>query len=199
MSEAESDLVARAVAGDQEAFLTLCERSRTRLWRIAASVASGPDREDMAQEAVVRAWCALRSYRAEAGFESWLCRIALNAAHDYQKSAWKRRIRFWKADGPPDTEVGEPLEREVERRAAQRQIRQAVAALPPPQRVPIWLHFFEEFTLAEIARLEQTAESTLRSRVQAGLRRLSHELKDLPLDALETPSRLETQAKGWTL
>jgi RNA polymerase sigma-70 factor (ECF subfamily) len=197
--EAENDLTARAVAGDQQAFSTLCERSRSRLWRIVSSVAPGPDRDDLAQEAIVRAWCARRTYRAEASFEAWLCRIALNAAHDYQKSAWKRRICFWQTADPPETTATEPLERLAERRAAQRRIRQAVAALPTPQRVPIWLHFFEEFALAEVARLEGTAESTVRSRVQAGLRRLARDLKDLQIDDLDNPVRIETDVKGWTL
>lgn len=198
-TEAEKELTTRAIRGDQEAFATLCDQSRSRLWRIVSSVAPGPDREDLAQEAIIRAWCALRTYRAEASFEAWLCRIALNAAHDYQKSAWKRRIRFWQTASPPETTATEPLERLAERRAAQRRIRQAVAALPAPQRAPIWLHFFEEFSLAEVARLECIPESTARSRVQAGMRRLSQELKDLQLDELENPARMETEAKGWTL
>ena len=187
------------MAGDQDAFSTLCERSRSRVWRIVSSVAPGPDRDDLAQEAIVRAWCAMRSYRAEASFEAWLCRIAVNAAHDYQKSAWKRRIRFWQTEQAPETSATEPLERLAERREAQRRVRQAVAALPTPQRVPIWLHFFEEFSLAEVARLERTAESTVRSRVQAGMRRLAHELQDLQLDDLANPVRIESDAKGWTL
>ena len=196
--ESEKELTARTMEGDQEAFSTLCERSRERLWRIVSSVAPGPDRDDLAQEAIVRAWCAVRTYRAEASFEAWLCRIALNAAHDYQKSAWKRRIRFWQTNQPPDTTTTEPLERLAERRAAQRRIRQAVAALPAPQRIPIWLHFFEEFSLAEVARLERIAESTVRSRVQAGMRRLARELQDLQIDDLANPVRIETEAKGWT-
>ncbi|MCW3097811.1 MAG: polymerase sigma factor, sigma-70 family [Chthonomonadaceae bacterium] len=198
-AEAEKELTARAMAGDQEAFSTLCERSRSRLWRIVSSVAPGPDRDDLAQEAIVRAWCAVCTYRAEASFEAWICRIAVNAAHDYQKSAWRRRIRFWQSDQIPETTVTEPLERIAERREAQRRVRQAVAALPTPQRVPIWLHFFEEFSLAEVARLERTAESTVRSRVQAGMRRLARELQDLQLDDLANPVRIDTEAKGWTL
>ena len=199
VAEAEKELTTRAMAGDQEAFSTLCERSRSRLWRIVSSVAPGPDRDDLAQEAIVRAWCAVRTYRAEASFEAWLCRIALNAAHDYQKSAWRRRIRFRQTEEAPDTTVTESLERLAERRAAQRRVRQAVAALPTPQRIPIWLHFFEEFSLAEVARLERTAESTVRSRVQAGMRRLACELKDLQIDDLENPVRIETEVKGWTV
>jgi RNA polymerase sigma-70 factor (ECF subfamily) len=197
--EAEKELAARAMAGDQDAFSTLCERSRNRVWRIVSSIAPGPDREDLAQEAIVRAWCAVRTYRAEASFEAWLCRIAVNAAHDYQKSAWRRRIRFWQTGQAPETATTETLERMAERRAAQSRVRQAVAALPTTQRVPIWLHFFEEFSLAEVARLERTAESTVRSRVQAGMRRLALELKDLHLDDLANPVRIDTEAKGWTL
>jgi hypothetical protein len=45
--------------------------------------------------------------------------------------------------------------------------------------VPIWLVYFEGFTLAEVARLEGVPESTLRSRTQAGLRRLGTALSDL--------------------
>ena len=198
-AEVERELTTRAMAGDRQAFSTLCERSRSRLWRIVSSVAPGPDRDDLAQEAIVRAWCAVRTYRAEASFDAWLCRIAVNAAHDYQKSAWKRRICFWQAGEAPEFTATEPLERLAERRAAQRRVRQAVAALPTPQRVPIWLHFFEEFSLAEVARLERTAESTVRSRVQTGMRRLAHELQDLQLLDLENPVLIETKTKGWNV
>ena len=90
MSETLGDAqtIRKALAGDPEAFTALCEQNRARLWRIISSVAPGPDREDLAQEAIVRAYAALQTYRAEASFTAWLCRIALNVAHDYQKSAW---------------------------------------------------------------------------------------------------------------
>ena len=51
--------------------------------------------------------------------------------------------------------------------------------LPAAQRVPIWLHYFEGFSVAEVARLEGAPEPTVRSRVRAGLRRLSLSLDDL--------------------
>ncbi len=73
-------------------FAELCEEQRARLWRIAASVARGPEVEDLAQEAIVRAWCGLASFQGEAPFAAWLCRIAVNAAHDWQRSAWRRRV-----------------------------------------------------------------------------------------------------------
>ncbi len=199
-------LVRRAQAGDAEAFAALCDRSRKRVWCIIASIAKGPDVDDLAQDAIVRAWCALHSYRGEASFEAWLCRIALNAAHDYQRSAWKRRVLFWSEDNHEIAvtaemhlrggDCTEPLHDEVARREMQRRIRKAVASLPAHQRDPIWLHYFEGFTLAEVARLEEISESTLRSRVQAGLKRLSRSLQDVTEGLVDSRIRMEREAKG---
>jgi RNA polymerase sigma-70 factor (ECF subfamily) len=195
------DLVSKALAGDSRSFALLCERHRTRVWRIAASVARGADAEDIAQEAVLRAFRALRTYRGNAPFEAWLCRIALNAAHDYHRSAWRRKVTLTEEPRDEGGETAESAEREVERRELQRRVRQAVAGLPEAQRVPIWLHFFEGFPLAEVARLEGTPEATVRSRVRAGLRRLSLCLDDLLPGRTESAFvaagvTLEADAKG---
>jgi RNA polymerase sigma-70 factor, ECF subfamily len=169
---AEADLVEGALAGDQEAFVALCERYRTRVWRIAASVARGPDAEDLAQEVVIRAYRALRSYGRQAAFGAWLCRIAVNAAHDYQRSAWRRKVSFLDDKPQPEESTAGP-EGEIQRREVQRRVRQAVAGLPEYQRAPIWLHYFEGYAVAEVARLERMPEATVRSRIRAGLKRLS--------------------------
>jgi len=195
-SEADAELVQRACGGDTEAFAALCERYRMRVWRVVASVARGAEADDLAQETVVRAFCALKTYRAEAPFEAWLCRIALNLAHDYQRSAWRRRVTLCEPKDFWETENGsETTQSEVERRELQRRVRQAVATLPDTQRTPIWLHYFEGFPLVQVARLEETSEGTVRSRVRAGLRRLSLSLEDL-LPVAETPRPLEPRPKG---
>jgi RNA polymerase sigma-70 factor (ECF subfamily) len=187
--------VRRAQAGDPEAFTALCEQNRVRLWRILASVAHGPDTEDLAQEAILRAYCALRTFKAEASFTAWLCRIALNAAHDYQKSAWRRRVTLGQEAEAREDIPEEGPEEVAARRELQRRTRQAVAALPASQRVPIWLHYFEAFSLAEVARLEGVSESTIRSRVQAGLRKLARSLDDL-LTESERSAALPQNVKG---
>lgn len=212
----ESGLLSQAQRGDSRAFATLCERYRKRVWRVVASVTrGGADTEDLAQEAMIRAYAALRTYRADASFEAWLCRIALNAAHDYQRSAWRRRVMLWdfgawSRETPPTRsrersaspgETGEPTagkasdpQEEAERREVQRRVREAVARLGEKERAPIWLIYFEEFSLAEVARLEGIPESTVRSRVKAGLKRLECFLSDLNLsvDGDEEPQSVLT-------
>jgi RNA polymerase sigma-70 factor (ECF subfamily) len=193
--EADGTLVGQAVAGDRAAFAALCDRHRLRIWRVVVSIARGPDAEDLAQEAVIRAFCALGQYRADAPFAAWLCRIALNLAHDYQRSAWRRRVTLCAA-APPDEADGESADGEVARREVRRRVRLAVARLPASQRVPIWLHYFEEFPIAQVARLEGTSESTIRSRVRAGLRRLSFSLEDLLESPTPAPLAARVDAKG---
>jgi RNA polymerase sigma-70 factor (ECF subfamily) len=192
----DAELVSRARAGDARSFAVLCDRHRMRVWRIATSVAKGADAEDLAQEAVIRAFRALDSYLGQAPFGAWLTRIAVNVAHDYHRSAWRRRVTLFERH-PLEDEGGESAEGEVERRELQRRVRRAVAALPERQRIPIWLHFFEGFSIAEVARLENAPEATVRSRVRAGLTRLSHTLDDLlPAPSAEGSRQLETGANG---
>jgi RNA polymerase sigma-70 factor (ECF subfamily) len=203
----ESCLVRQAVGGDARAFAELCEKYRLRVWRVAASVTrSNADADDLAQEAFVRAFGAVKNYRPEASFEAWLCRIALNAAQDYQKSAWRRKVLFWGtvregregstfAVDPSADQIVSPHQ-ETERRELRRRVRAAVAELKPREAIPIWMIYFEEFTLAEVARLESEPESTVRSRVRSGLKKLERKLGDLRvfIQPEENPCPEESQS-----
>jgi len=197
----DAELVGQAKAGDVRSFSLLCEKYRHRVWRIASSVARGADVEDVAQDAVLKAFRALDTYQGQAPFEAWLCRITLNVAHDHHRSAWKRRVLLFD-QVPSGTEpVGDCPSQEAERRDLQERVRREVARLPEAQRVPIWLHFFEGFNLAEVARLERTPEATIRSRLRAGLKRLSLSLDDLippeaEASAPEVAVPLEAEPKG---
>ncbi len=195
-SHPDNLLLRRAVSGDANAFATLCDQYRNRVWRIVSSVAKGPDVDDLAQEAIVKAFCALKTYRGEASFEAWLCRIATNVAFDYRRSAWKRRVFFWEKDSDIPEEASKSLHEEAEQRELQRTVRNAVLALPERQRSPIWLHYFEGFSMADISRLEEVSESTLRSRVQAGLKRLSKSLDGVHSEYFEVSTVSETVVEG---
>lgn len=196
MSDPLSDqvLLEQALSGNPDAFVALVEPHKERVWRIAASVARAADAEDLAQEVIIRAFRALKTYQRQAPFAAWLCRIAVNAAHDYQRSAWQRRVSLVDRVADPDCPAPD-LQDEVERREVQRRVRGAVATLPDHQRIPIWLHYFEGFTIVEVARLEKAPEATVRSRMRAGLHRLSLSLGDL-LPAGERARGFEPNAPG---
>lgn len=170
----ETELLERARKGDSDAFAQLCEAHRGRVWRTVASVVRRKsDAEDLAQETLIKAWQAIGGYRGEASLGSWLTRIALNTAHDHQKSAWMRRVFLWKDDRPDEPDGAAPLHEQTVRAETQRKVRAAVAKLGAKERVPIHLIYFEEYSIAEVARLEGVPESTVRSRVKVGLKKLS--------------------------
>ena len=172
-------LVVRARSGDRAAYEQLCEQFATRVWKIANAIATGPDAEDIAQDAIIKGWRAIGTCSNAITFEAWICRITVNAGRDYLKSAWKRRVVSLVTGGPVQTETVPAAAVVAERRAEVMRVRKAVMKLPPGQSVPIWLHYFEGLTLKEIAEIENAPESTIRSRMKVGLARLSIVLEDL--------------------
>ncbi|HEX2442351.1 MAG TPA: RNA polymerase sigma factor [Vicinamibacterales bacterium] len=158
--------VRRVLAGDPAAFAGIVNRWQTRLinlaWRFCHDRTLA---EDMAQEAFVRAFRALQSFRGESAFSTWLTAIAINsyrtALRDREPAAVS--LDFVKASGPgPDVLAGL---QERERDAA---VRQSVFKLPPRYRDALVLFYFEEMNLAETARVLGIAEGTLKARLHRG-------------------------------
>ena len=188
-SRPDSKLIDRSLAGDACAFADLCERHRERIWRIVTSVAKGPDAEDLVQEAAIKAFQSIKGYRRSAPFAAWLSKIALNTAHDYQRSAWKRRVLL--SERTPE-ELDESCPSiEAEQRERMRKVRLSVSRLPEKMRNPIWLHFFEDFSITEVAALEKASESTIRARLKAGMSRLYVVLEDYVGEPESIPRALE--------
>ena len=93
MHEGEPALIARALRGDQPAFAVLIARHEARLRHFVARVVGPGDADDIAQDALVKAWQSLPRYRAEASFASWLMGIGWRAALDHQRRAKRSAAR----------------------------------------------------------------------------------------------------------
>lgn len=168
MDESDEDTVdaARVVAGNVEAFNGIVRRWQRRLlnlaWRFCRDRATA---EDMTQEAFVKAFRALATFRGESAFSTWLTAIAVNT--------YRSRLR---ADGPPllslnparafATDAG-PLQGLQERQRAEA-VRRAVLTLPEKYREAILMYYFQEKDIAEAARLLGVAEGTLKARLHRG-------------------------------
>jgi RNA polymerase sigma-70 factor (ECF subfamily) len=156
----------RVVAGDLTAFEGIVRRWQSRLvglaWRFCRDRSTA---EDMAQEAFLKAYRSLASFRGESAFSTWLTAIALNS--------YRSRLR---AEGPPlvsldptkalPTEAGVQRGLEVQERAEA--VRRAVLTLPARYREPIVVFYFQERDLGEAARVLGIAEGTLKSRLHGG-------------------------------
>jgi RNA polymerase sigma-70 factor (ECF subfamily) len=164
--EAERGLVALAAAGDERAFTELVERYRDRVFRLAVSIlgqAFVGEAEEVTQEVFLRVHSALKSYRGESAFGTWLYRATFN-----QTLNLKARVRFSaphvgdevlaeRATDDPDA-----LAR-LERSRRDAAVQACIAKLPPAYQSALRLHYWMGESVAEIAVLLGVAENTVKS------------------------------------
>ncbi|HKW95276.1 MAG TPA: sigma-70 family RNA polymerase sigma factor [Methylomirabilota bacterium] len=175
----ERELIRRCQDGDASAFEPLVEKYRQRVWRLAYQVLH--DREeawDVAQEAFVRAFHSLGSFRGQSAFYTWLFRITVNVATDRhrQRSAQARAFgpervteEEWARTTP---DPGGGPDREAARAEQRERIRAALDALPPKARAIIMLSDVEGLSYREIAEVLNCPIGTVMSRLHNARKRL---------------------------
>lgn len=162
---ADAELVEAARSGDREAFVAVVRRHDGRMRALAAKLLGG-DRDavdDALQEAYVRAYRSLASFRRDAEFPTWLYRIAYNACVDELRRAGRRPApvdtgdTVWDrpaAASGPDAVVSAADEAD-----------RALAALPPEQRGALVLIDGEGFDHESAARILGVPPGTVASRL----------------------------------
>ncbi|WP_165865732.1 RNA polymerase sigma factor [Vallicoccus soli] len=171
----DAHLVAAAREGSLDAFDELVRRHQDRAYRLALRLTGDPhDAQDVVQDAFVQAWGALRTWRGEAAFTTWLHRIVVNRASN------ARRDRRPTEPLPPHELLPqvEAAERGALASARREAAVRAVAELPFEQRSALALHYFADFPLAEVARILGITEGAAKVRVHRARRSLARRLED---------------------
>ena len=172
----EGTLLAASRRGDLTAYDELVGAYQDRVYQLTYRVTGNPeDAWDAAQEAFVKAFRALKAFRGDAAFSTWLHRIAVNAALDIIR-------RRPPALDPLDAAAAvttESVDRMVEQRELQRAIHRAIASLPPDQRVAVVLRDVQGFSYGVISAVLQVPVGTVRSRLSRARDALRHALADL--------------------
>src|SRR6266540_856445 len=92
MEGSDAAAVARARAGDREAFRTLVERHSRAVFRLAFRITGNEqDAEDVVQESFLRAYRQIGRFEARANFSTWLYRIVANCSVDLMRTKQARR------------------------------------------------------------------------------------------------------------
>ena len=172
--EDERRLIERCRTGDTAAFNILVRRYERTVFNTAYRLCNAhDDAADIAQEAFVRAWNNLKSFRGEAQFSTWIHRIVTNVFLDDRK---KKRAR-------PTRSLDEALE--LEENSVQRQfedpspgpealaegderrriLEKAISTLPEAQRVMIVLYHTQGLAYEEIAAIMELPMGTVKSRL----------------------------------
>ena len=194
-------LLRRAQRGDPEAFSQLMEPLEQLIWRVCWHYTG--DREassDCGQDAMIRIWRALGSYRGECAFRSWVYRIAANCCMDWLRKKKKDRsvsIEPMKEQGfdPADTSPG--TEDQVIAKDEHRRLREAIALLPEDQREALVLTQLERVPYEDAARMLDVSEGTVKSRVnraKAKLKEILASERELsaPADVIKNERRSRT-------
>ena len=185
-------LVERAKSGDTEAFseiVSYCERFvyNTACRVLTASGYSVSDADDIAQDALIKAWRSLSSFRGDCSFSTWLFRVTVNTARDTIRSSARRPVvsltRQENEDDEPEiwdipvTSGDELPEEAAERRETIEAVRRAVESLPEDQRQVIVLRDIHDLPYSEIAKILDTEIGTIKSRISRGRSNLKKILK----------------------
>ena len=174
----DEQLLASFVGGDDRAFDALVERHAGRVYAICYRYFGNPsDAEDAAQEAFVALLRRGGTFRGQAGFSTWLFRVAMNACHDLAR---KRARRPRSAD----TEVATLVDRAddedlLANRELALELRRALATLDPSQRRLITLHDIDGLPYAEVAEQLGMPIGTVKSRIHRAHARLATSLAHL--------------------
>lgn len=160
----ERELVGRARRGDSAAFETLYRDHVGRVLAVCRRIVADDDQaEEVTQEAFVRAWRRLGSFRGDSAFGSWLHRLAVNTALDALRA---RRRRPQAAAGDAGDAESSPAAAVPQPPAgAAVDLERAIRELPPQARTIFVLYDVEGYRHREIARLMGLAEGTSKAQL----------------------------------
>jgi RNA polymerase sigma-70 factor (ECF subfamily) len=169
--DSEADLVRRARRGEVDAFEDLYRVHVGRIYAVTLRMVTDSGlAEELTQEAFVRAWRKLGSFRGTSAFGTWLHRLAVNVALDALRARRRWHERF--TDEPPPRPAAAPA---VDPAGAL-DIERSIALLPPRARAVFLLHDVEGYKHREIARLLELSVGACKAHLHRARHRLREEL-----------------------
>ncbi len=183
------DLVIRSQAGDTRAFDALVTKYRGRIYAMTYHlIQNETEAWDLAQEAFIKAWRALPGFKQDAGFYTWLYRIAHNVTYDWLRKKKiqgdgefdDERTEHRAAAGAETTPKGDTAPDAALRNAELGQrIQAAISKLSPEHRQVIVLREVEGLAYEEIAAMVPCSLGTVMSRLFYARKKLQEQLKDV--------------------
>lgn len=175
----DAGLVERCLDGDASAFDVLVERHRRQVYQVCYRfVGNHEDASDLAQDAFLRAYRALHTFKGHSAFGTWLYRVAVNVCLNRVSAK------------PPVTEpierrehqdvAGDAPDRDVLRREQAATVRAAIARLPKKQRATMILRMYHELPHEQIAAILGSSVGAVKANFFHALANLKKLLQEAP-------------------
>ncbi|HEY3365015.1 MAG TPA: sigma-70 family RNA polymerase sigma factor [Symbiobacteriaceae bacterium] len=170
----DETLAFEAQQGNMEAFTTLVERHKGRVYRTLYQVVGDEeDAQDLTQEVFLKVYRSLSGYRGDAAFTTWLHRLTLNLSFDWLRARKRRPLQVPLEPSPdheerPRLELVSPdegPEEESLRTERRKQLQAAIQELPLDYREVIMLHHFHHLSYQQIAQRLDAPVRTVETRL----------------------------------
>ncbi len=179
----ETELVALAQAGDADAFSQLIERTRVIALALAFRLIANPETvRDVVQEAILQAFLSLDRLRDTTRFKSWFSGIVLNLCRTWLREQNTRTLSLealatqWQTGTFSSfLEVPDPSET-VEEQELYQLVQERVQGLSSTNRSVIWLFYYEQMSMQEIATQLAISLSAVKNRLHNGRKELRRQL-----------------------
>jgi len=156
--------------GDREAFHILFETYKDKVFSIAV-YSSGGDRDvadDVTQQIFLKLFTAIRQFRGDSEFTTWLYRLVVNACLDERRR--RRRLLPWgETTAMKNPSEKKPQEKQFARLEVAEAVREAIGELKPKFRLPILLKYIEGLSYEEIATVVTRPVGTVKTYLRRGL------------------------------
>jgi RNA polymerase sigma-70 factor, ECF subfamily len=191
----DTTLVRRTLSGDQEAFSSLVEKYKDPVFNVAYRMLGNPtEAEDVAQEAFVRAYTQLHTYKETHRFSTWLLSIASHLSIDQLR---RRRFLALPLENVPFLEwiadVGPSPEQSALRRETADDMQRILDTLPVKYRAVLLLRYWHDFSYEEIAQTLDLTPALVKARLHRARELVSRTMKaqglDMTLASEETDER----------
>lgn len=182
MNSALPDIVARAQAGEEAAFRALVNEHSRAVYGLAYRLTGhAHDAEEVVQETFLKVFRNLDRFDGRSRFETWLYRVASNAATDLLRRRQRHRERTAALESP----AGEPLplpsairgpEGELGGRVLGERIAEAMERLTPGERTAFTLRHVEGCSIREIGEVLGLRQNAVKNAIFRAVRKMRHEL-----------------------
>ena len=186
MERTEALLIADLCEGDETALAPLVEKYKRMVYRLAMQITKNhADADDVMQEAFIKVYRSIRTFRKDAAFETWLYRIVVNEALNFVKRRERQRESTleiaseaaYEATARYHAQIANDPHAHAEKSELRHHVTEAVNSLSLKHRTVVILHEFEGLTHAEIASILNCSEGTVRSRLHYARKKLRTLLK----------------------